>query len=76
MGINLSCSENVAYDTVGSTIKVSAQDSMTCTKNIAYATVRETISNDPFKITTTSHTAVYEEVSVKKYQLHAICIQT
>ena len=34
---NQSCPDNVAYDTVSSTIKISTQDNMTCSGNIAYA---------------------------------------
>ena len=40
-GSNVSCSENVVYDAVGSTVKTSTQDNMTCSKNIAYATIKQ-----------------------------------
>ena len=58
------CSENVAYDTVGSTMKMSIQANMTCSKNIAYASVGEVVNNNPLEVTTTSHSAVYDEVPI------------
>ena len=42
---NSSCSENVAYDTVGNTLKISPQANVNCSENIAY----DTITNTPKK---------------------------
>ena len=59
---DLSCSENVAYDTVGSTVKRSKQANVSCSENIAYATVSKT--HDSIRNPCSSHAAVYEEVQV------------
>ena len=59
---DLSCSENVAYDTVGNTVKRSTQANVLCSENIAYATVNNT--EDSLQNKCTSHAAVYEEVQV------------
>ena len=59
---HLSCSENVAYDTVGSTVKRSTQANVPCSENVAYATaIKKEDSNQNKR---TSHAAVYEEVRV------------
>ena len=59
---HLSCSENVACDTVGNTVKKSTQANVPCSENVAYATVNKTEDNIQNKCT--SHAAVYEEVQV------------
>ena len=59
---DLACSENVAYDTVGSTVKRSTQANVPCSKNVAYATVIKT--DDSIQNPCTSHAAVYEEVQL------------
>ena len=38
---NLTCSENVAYDTASNTLRMSSQAKVTCTENIAYSTVKK-----------------------------------
>ena len=62
---NLSCSKNVAYDTVGGTIKMSTQDNMTCSENIAYTTAKQ-VKKDDLRASATSSKPVYDEVSLKK----------
>ena len=59
---HLTCSENVAFDTVGSTVKRSTPANVPCSKNVAYATVNET--EDNIQNEHTSHAPVYEEVQV------------
>ena len=59
---HLSCSENVAYDTVGNTVNKSTQTDVPCNENIAYATVKK--KEDSIQNTCASHAAVYEEVQV------------
>ena len=59
---HLSCSENVAYDTVGSTEKKSTQVNVPCSKNVAYATVSKIEGN--IKNKCSSHAADYEEMQV------------
>ena len=54
---NLTCSENVAYDSLSNTLKMSSQFKVTCSENIAYATV-EKVREEHKKNTTTSHTAM------------------
>ena len=66
--------ENVAYDTVGNTVKMSTQANVTCLENIAYATTVNTSQKGWIEDTSTSHTAVYDEVYPKNdwlYPLHA-----
>ena len=58
---HLSCSENVSYDTVGSTVNRSIQANVRCSENVAYATVSKAEDNIQNK---RSHPAVYEEVQV------------
>ena len=58
----LSCSENMAYDTVESTVKTSTQANLPCSENVAYATALKKEGNDQNK--RTSHADVYEEVRV------------
>ena len=60
---DLTCSENMAYDTVGSTLKMSAQAEMTCSEISAYASVSNT--KEDITITSSSHSAVYDEVQLK-----------
>ena len=62
---NPSCSENVAYDTIDSTIKISTPDNMTCSKNVAYVTAKQINQND-VRAYPTSNTPVYDEVSLRK----------
>ena len=62
---NPSCSENVAFNIVGSTIKMSTQDNMTCSGNIAYASADQ-VNKDDLRTSTTSNTPVYDEVSLRK----------
>ena len=61
---DLTCSENVAYDTVGNTGKRSTQGTVPCSKNVAYATVTKTEDNIQNIRTGPKHAAVYEEVEV------------
>ena len=63
---NLTCSENVAYDTASSTLKISSQAKVPCSKNIAYATVTVTMADSTSK-TTTRHSAVYDEVTLTNF---------
>ena len=58
---HLSCSENVAYDTVGNAVK-STQANVPCSENVAYAAVIK--KEDNVQNPCTSHVAVYEEVQV------------
>ena len=37
----VTCSDNVAYDTVSSALRISSQDKVTTSENIDYATVRD-----------------------------------
>ena len=59
---HLSCSENVAYDTVGSTVKRSKQANVPCAENVAYANVNKIDGNIENKCS--SHVADYEEMQV------------
>ena len=59
---HLTCSENVAYDTVGNTVKRSTQANVPCSENVAYATVSKTEGS--VQATRTSVAAVYKEVQV------------
>ena len=59
---HLSCSENVAFDTVGNTVKWATQTNVPCSENVAYTTVNKT--EDTIQNKCTSHAAVYEEVQV------------
>ena len=59
---NLPCSENVAYDTVGNTLKVSPQANMNCSENIVFGTTTSIQNRDPVGDILTGHTAVYDEV--------------
>ena len=59
---HLSCSENVAYDTVGNTVKRSTQANVLCSKNVAYATVTKT--EETILSKGTSHASAYKEVQV------------
>ena len=59
---DLTCSENVAYDTVWNIVKMSTPTNVPCCENVAYATVIN--KEDKIQITCTSHAAVYEEVQV------------
>ena len=61
---NLTCSENVAYDTASNTLRMSSQAKVTCTENIAYSTVQEP-KDDTMKITPASCTVTYDEVTLK-----------
>ena len=62
---NLSCSENVMYDAVGSTMEMSIHNSMTCSKNVAYASTTET-KKDDLKASPMGNVAVYDEISPRK----------
>ena len=62
---NLTCSENVAYDTVGNILQMSTQANMTWSENIAYATTVNTTKQDSSEDTSTSLTVVYDEVAPK-----------
>ena len=59
---DVTCPENVAYDTVGNTVKRSTQANVPCSENIAYATVDKT--EDSTQNKRTSHAAIYKEVQV------------
>ena len=61
---HLSCSENVAYETVGSTVERSTQANVSCSENVAYATVNKSEDNIENKCTGLKHVAVYEEMQV------------
>ena len=64
---NTTISENVSYNVVGLTVRMSAQADLTCTGNISYATVEEVNKEDTDKSTVaTSHSAVYDEVELNK----------
>ena len=58
----LSCSENVAYDTVGNTVKRPAQTKVPCLENVAYATINK--AEDNVQNPCTSHAALYLELQV------------
>ena len=61
---NLTCSGNVAYDTVSNTLKMSSQAKVTFSENMAYGTVEENMKDTATKTTATHTTAVYEEVTM------------
>ena len=61
---NMAGSENVVYDSASSTLKVSSPAKVTCSENVAYSTVKQT-KEDFVRSTTASHTAVYDEVTLK-----------
>ena len=63
--INLSCSENVVYDAVGSTLEMSTHNNMTCSKNVAYSTMIEA-KKDDLKASPMGNVAVYDEISPNK----------
>ena len=56
----LTSSDNVIYDSVGNTAKMAAQANIACSENVAYATVTD--AEEKITNTSTSHTAMYEEV--------------
>ena len=58
---NLTYTENVAYDTASSTLRMSSLAKVTCTENIAYSTVKEP-NDDSMRIKATGHTPIYDEV--------------
>ena len=60
---DITCSENVAYDTVGNTVKTSTQAKVTCTENTAYATLSNETQDTN---TSTSHNAGYDELQLTK----------
>ena len=57
---DLTSSDNVTYDSVGNTAKMATQANIACLENVAYATATDT--EEKMTDTSTSHTAVYEEV--------------
>ena len=59
---NLSCSENVAYDTVGNTFRISPQTNVNCSENTAHGTTTNFQKKDSVGTTSIGHTAVYDEV--------------
>ena len=61
---HLSCSENVAYDIAGSTVKKLTQANVPCTENVAYATVNKAEDNVQNKCIVPKHAAVYEVVQM------------
>ena len=61
---NLTCPENTVYDTVSSALRMSSQAKVTHSENFAYTSFSKT-GKDPIRNTTTSHTTVYEEVTLK-----------
>ena len=61
---NMTFSENVAYETARSTLRMPTQNKVTCSENIAYSSVKET-KEDHAKSTTTGCTVVYDEVTLK-----------
>ena len=61
---NLACSENVAYDTASSTLRMSSQAKVTCTENVAYSTVKEP-KDDSMTSTPASRTVTYDEVTLR-----------
>lgn len=61
---NVTCSENVAYDTTENALQISTPANMTCSENVAYATVTRT--REDTTNTSTSHTPVYDEVQLEK----------
>ena len=64
---NTTLSENVSYNIVGQTVRMSAQVDLTCSGNISYATVEEVNKKDTDKSTVaTSHIAVYDDVELNK----------
>ena len=63
---NTTISENVSYDTIGHTVRMSAQADLTCSENISYATLEKVHNDTDGSTVATSHTAVYDEVAPKK----------
>ena len=61
---NMTFSENVAYDTASSTLRMTTQDKVTCSENIAYSNVKGT-KEDHTRSTTTGRTVVYDEVTLR-----------
>ena len=59
---DLTCSENVAYDTVRRAVKRSTQANVSCSEIVAYTTVSKT--DDSIQNPCTSLAAIYEEVQV------------
>ena len=60
---NMARSEKISYDPASNTQAMSSDARVTCSENVAYSTVNPT-KEDSVRITTTSHTAVYEEVTL------------
>ena len=58
---NMACSENAAYDPASSIVKMSSHAKVACSENISYSNVQQTKA-DSVRITTTSSTAVYDEI--------------
>ena len=57
---NSSCSENVEYDAVGSTLRISPQANVNCSENIAYGTTTSTQERDSVGDIFTGHTAAHD----------------
>ena len=62
---DVSCSEKVVYDAVGSTLEMSTRDNMICSMNVAYTTMTEA-KKDGLKASSTGNVAVYDEISTRK----------
>ena len=61
---SMTFSDNVAYDTASSTLRMTSKDKVTCSENIAYSSVKGT-KEDPTRTTTTGRTVMYDEVTLK-----------
>ena len=63
---NTTISENVSYNIVGHTVRMSAQADLTCIENISYSTAEKVNKDTDGSTVATSHTAVYDEVAPNK----------
>ena len=59
----ISCPENIAYDTASNTLRMSSQANVTCTENIAYVTVVE--KSEHIRATGNNNSSpIYDEVAI------------
>ena len=63
---NVTISENVSYNIVGRTVRMSAQADLTCSENISYAAIEKVKKDAHGSTAATSHTAVYDEIAPRK----------
>ena len=63
---NVTSSENVSYNTVDRTVRISAQVDLPCSENISYATVEKVNKDTEGSTVASTITAMYDEVAPRK----------